>query len=101
MNILLKQSERNLTKRSTKTSKEGRNQQSGQEQEETPIQSNIFLPALPADLDHPRSEETNTTDNTQTAIAIPLIHSMETPTETSVYHVDTMLGNEHMNGIAI
>ena len=90
-----------LTNRPTKPIKEEGDQQPGQEHEETTIQSNIFLPALPTDLDHPRSEETNTTDNTQTAIAIPLIHSMETPTETSVYHVDTMLGNEHMNGIAI
>ena len=90
-----------VTNRPTKTIKEEGDQQPGQEHEETTIQSNIFLPALPTDLDHPHSEETTTNDNTQTAIAIPLIHSMEPQPEAAVYHVDAMLGNEHINGIAI
>ena len=90
-----------VTNRPTKAIKQEESQPSGQEQEETTIQSSIFLPALPTDLDHPPTEETNTADNTQTAIAIPLIHSMETQPEATVYHVDAMLENEHINGIAI
>ena len=66
-----------------------------------PIQSDLFLSGLPSDLTTSHTSDPTASENTQNTIAIPLIHSMETQSDSTVYHVNSMLSGEHMDGIQL
>ena len=65
------------------------------------IQSDLFLSGLPSDITTSHTSDPTAGENTQNTIAIPLIHSMETQTDSTVYHVNSMLSDEHMDGIQL